>query len=288
MVTTMIVAVFVNPTKKGIFDYAKKVTAKLKSLGAEVLFKENYNTKLFNNSCFDKSINKLIENCDIVLTIGGDGTFIHFAKYAAVASKPILGINFGRLGFITEIEKNELDKLELLVARKYFVQKRSLLEVTVYKENNKKSFWAINDAVIFKGECTKIIDVSVFLQENKICSYRADGLIIANSTGSTAYSLSAGGPIVDPRVDCILLTPICAHSMFVRPIILSGKDLLTIKIQLKSSDKAFLNIDGINKLDLSIFDKINIAHALKKIDIITFDSQTFYKNLSQKLIDNCN
>lgn len=288
MVTTMIVAVFVNPTKKGIFDYAKKVTAKLKSLGAEVLFKENYNTKLFNNSCFDKSINKLIENCDIVLTIGGDGTFIHFAKYAAVASKPILGINFGRLGFITEIEKNELDKLKLLVARKYFVQKRSLLEVTVYKENNKKSFWAINDAVIFKGECTKIIDVSVFLQENKICSYRADGLIIANSTGSTAYSLSAGGPIVDPRVDCILLTPICAHSMFVRPIILSGKDLLTIKIQLKSSDKAFLNIDGINKLDLSIFDKINIAHALKKIDIITFDSQTFYKNLSQKLIDNCN
>lgn len=281
----MKIALFLNAMKPEIIKYAEDVIKKLQSFGTEVIFCREYSQLLPDkNEYFDKNIDKIVEKCDVVLTIGGDGTIIHMAKFAAKFSKPILGINLGRLGFVTGLERDEIDKLELLVDRKYVVQNRTMLEIFVYKDGEIRIFSAVNDAVISKGERTKIVDFSVSLNGNDVCSYRADGLIASTSTGSTAYSLSAGGPIISPELDCILLTPICSHSMFARPIIFSDGDSINITANSREHENIFLNVDGKNVSNLCNMDKVVVKCAKKKVGVITFDNRCFYKRLSEKLL----
>lgn len=281
------IALFLNPTKVGIFEYAKHVVEKLNTIGAEVYFCENYGQSLFEKYVYLKNdINELVKFCDVVLTLGGDGTIIHFAKYAAKFSKPILGINLGRLGFVTGLEKNELDKLERLVDGQYSLQQRALLEVSVYTEDNDvKVFWALNDAVISRGFYAKIVDFIVKLNGGEVCKYRADGIISATSTGSTAYSLSAGGPIISPDVDCVLLTPICSHSIFAKPIVFSKRDSIDIIAKTAIDADLSLVVDGNNVLDFSNYCKLNVKCANKKVSVITFDERCFCKRLAEKLLD---
>lgn len=279
----MKIAVFVNPIKPGIFEFAREVIDRLNALDAEVFTSQKYSNELCNVPVsFKSGINNIIAPCGVVLVIGGDGTIIHFAKHAAKFSKPVLGVNFGRLGFVAGLERTELDKLAQLVSGKYRVQKRSLLDVAVYKNAQKKRFIAFNDAVISKGENTKIIDFSVYLNENEVCSYRADGTILATATGSTAYSLSAGGPIVDPTLDCVLLTPVCPHAMFAKPIVFSNEFPVVLKAVDREDNGIFLNIDGNNVLNLSDCDAVEVTCAKQKVELITFDSRSFGKRLSEK------
>ena len=281
----MKIALFFNPVKNEIFEYAKKIIKKLRSFGAKVFVYRNETQNLFDENVYSsQDLNEFIKECDVILTIGGDGTIIHMAKYAANFSKPILGINYGRLGFVTGLERDELDKLELLVKGKYFVQNRALLEVFAHKNGEIKTFFAVNDAVISKGECTKIIDFSVTLNETEVCTYRADGLILSTATGSTAYSLSAGGPIISPKLECVLMTPICPHSIFAKPVVFSGSDLVEITVSEKDNGNILLNIDGHNVTNLSNFDKVTVKCAQKKVSIISFDDRCFYKRLSEKLL----
>lgn len=282
----MKVALFLNYTKNGIFEYAAKITKKLQNFGADVfLYKNKAQDSFDKNVYLSQDIYEFIKKCDAVLTIGGDGTLVHLAKYAAKLSKPILGINFGRLGFITGLEQDELDKLELFVRGNYAVQNRALLEVSAYKNDEIKTFFALNDAVISKGESTKIVDFSVQLNNREACNYRADGLILSTSTGSTAYSLSAGGPIISPDLDCILMTPICSHSMFARPMVFSDKDVLEIETRMRDNGKIFLNIDGDNVLNLVDCDKIVVKCANMKVKMVSFDDRSFCKRLSEKMAE---
>ncbi len=279
----MKVAVFVNPIKPGIFDFTRNVIERLTALETEIFTSQEYVNELsWATVTFKGSASEVIAPCDVVLVIGGDGTIIHFAKHAAKFSKPVLGVNFGRLGFVAGLERNELEKLAQLVQGKYRVQKRSLLDVVVYKNNKKEAFTAFNDAVISKGEHTKIIDFSVYLNENEVCSYRADGTILATATGSTAYSLSAGGPIVDPTLDCVLLTPVCPHAMFAKPIIFSKEYPVIIKAEDRENNGIFLNIDGNNVFNLSDCDAVEVTCAKQKVELITFDNRSFGKRLSEK------
>lgn len=282
----MKIGLFLNPIKDGIFEYAEEVVKKLESFGAAAFIYDNHTQKLFDKKAYaDENINEFIKKCDVILTIGGDGTIIHLAKYAAKFSKPILGINFGRLGFVTGLERNEIDKLEILVKGEYVVQQRALLEVSAHKDNFIKTFFAINDAVISKGERTKILDFSVILKGSEVCNYRADGLIVSTATGSTAYSLSAGGPIISPELDCILITPICPHSIFSKSVVFSGRDCIEITAVANFDESIFLNIDGNNVLDVTDFDEVSIKCAPQKAGIITFDNGSFYKRLSEKLLN---
>lgn len=281
----MKVALFLNITKPGIFGLARQVIDKLDRCGAEVWIPKSYEQDLAGDKVnFGADIDDIMATCDVVLAIGGDGTVIRFAKYAAKFEKPILGINFGRVGFVAGIEKDELDKLEQLADGRYDVQKRSLLEVKVDKNGDIQAFWAFNDAVIYKGESAKIIDFSVVFKENEVCSYCADGVIVATPTGSTAYSLSAGGPIVDPELDCVLLTPVCAHSLFSRPIIFSGSDFVVINSTTREETGVFLSIDGNNVLSLGEFDRVEVRSAAKKVNMVTFGNEGFYKKLQRKLL----
>ncbi len=285
----MKVALFLNITKPGVFEFARQVIDKLSICGAEVWLPKSYEPDLAGaRAMFGAEIDDIVASCDVVLAIGGDGTVIRFAKHAAKFEKPILGINFGRVGFVAGLERDELDKLELLVVGKYGIQKRSLLEVKVHTNGDVETFWAFNDAVVYKGESAKVVDFSVCFKENEVCSYCADGVILATSTGSTAYSLSAGGPIVDPELDCILLTPVCAHAMFSRSIVFSGDDFVTIKASTREGSAVFLSIDGNNVMNLDESDVVKVRSMPKKVSMVTFGNKSFYKRLQEKLLDKFN
>lgn len=224
-----------------------------------------------------------IEKSDIVIAAGGDGTIIRVAKQAAFKGKPILGINFGRLGFTSGLEKEDLFKLRRLVVGEYNIQSKIMLMIEVIKGDTRLKYYAINDAVISRGELSKTIDLDILVQDTEVCSYRSDGIIFATPMGSTGYSLSAGGPIVDPEMRCILMTPICPHSMFARPSIFNANTKLKVKVSARESVGAFLTIDGDKVVEIESSDFIEISVSDYSVEMITFDQRCFYKRIGEKL-----
>jgi NAD+ kinase len=167
---------------------------------------------------------------DILIVLGGDGSILEAARRATHRGTPILGINLGRLGYMAELELGELDLLKNLFTGEYEIEKRAMLRIELRSGSDLRSFcYALNDAVISNGSVSRIIDLELSEGGVPVTTYRADGLIIASPTGSTAYSMSAGGAIVDPRVPCICVTPICPHSFIARPLIFSDQSVLEIR-----------------------------------------------------------
>ena len=211
----MKIAVIVNLSKENAVRCAKEITEIFRKNGAKVLMWQGC-SKYFEGEKieFYPTYSELVKQCDMALTVGGDGTIIHAAKIAATEHKPLIGVNVGRLGFAADVEPDEIDRLPMLLSGNYGVQKRMLLDITVENTlGENKKFIAVNDAIIARGQLSRIIDLKVSLNNQFISSYRADGLLFSTPTGSTAYSLSAGGPIIDPEMDCILMTPVCPHSL---------------------------------------------------------------------------
>ena len=218
-----------NLTKKGAYETSVRAVKILSELDMQILMECSL-SRLYKdeNIIFFGSEYTMLKSCDMVLTIGGDGTIIHAARKSAPLDKPLLGINTGRLGFVAELEPNELDMLQRIAEGNYSVEKRMMLKVTC--KNN--DFYAMNDAVISRGSLSRLIDIDVSLAEDRgyICSYRADGLIVSTPTGSSAYSLAAGGPVVEPTMKCIVMTPVCSHSLFARPVVFSHHSRLAVTI----------------------------------------------------------
>ena len=263
------IAVIPNLSKKNADVYTSKVIKKIFSLNAEVLMLSD-KQKFFNDRKikYYSNIGNLIFNCDIVITIGGDGTIIHKAKHAARFSKPILGINLGKIGFVAGLEPTEIDKLEQLIKGKYTVEKRMMLSVNVKKGETTRKFYALNDVVITKGVYSGLVNLNVTLNNDEITKYVADGIILATPTGSTAYSLSAGGPVIEPSMKCILLTPICQHSMFSRPVIFGENSKINIKAKTREKDESVLSIDGGRPIIISDRDLVSVEAAKMTVSLI--------------------
>ncbi len=280
----MKIAVIPNLSKKNADVYTSKVIKKIFSLNAEVLMLSD-KQKFFNDRKikYYSNIGNLIFNCDIVITIGGDGTIIHKAKHAARFSKPILGINLGKIGFVAGLEPTEIDKLEQLIKGKYTVEKRMMLCVNVKKGETTRKFYALNDVVITKGVYSGLVNLNVTLNNDEITKYVADGIILATPTGSTAYSLSAGGPVIEPSMKCILLTPICQHSMFSRPVIFGENSKINIKAKTREKDESVLSIDGGRPIIISDRDLVSVEAAKMTVSLIKLKNQNFYKVLNSKL-----
>lgn len=190
----MKIAILPNLNKVDAHKHTVRVIQKLVDLGADILMYAKYRDYFHcDEIVFYQDFYEMVTYCDVMIAIGGDGTIIHTAKHAAIASKPLLGINLGRIGFVAGLELNELDRLQDLVDGRYHVEKRMMLEVAISQKEQKETYYALNDAVISRGALSRMIDLSVGFHDNKISHYRADGLIISTPTGSTAYSLSAGG-----------------------------------------------------------------------------------------------
>ena len=206
-------------------------------MNIEYYFSPSCNDGRFDSIKSFEDDNEAISACDIIIAIGGDGSIIHAAKKAAVKNKPILGINAGNLAFMAGIEKNELNLLKNLIDDAYYVDNRMMLSAEVYNDRGSVVYSnvCLNDVVVARGEQIEMINLSVECDSKKINSYQSDGIIFSTSTGSTAYSLSAGGPVMDPTIESIMLTPICTHSLFSRSLIFNPSSVITVKNNFSSN-----------------------------------------------------
>lgn len=280
------IALIPNLTKNGAYEESLKAIRLLKSFGGKILMTADLSEKYSDKDiAFFESHEVLIQKCDAVVTIGGDGTIIHAAKHAANFEKPLLGINMGRLGFVAELEPNELPMLERLFSGDYNVEKRQMLKVTLKSKSGSKSFFALNDAVISRGSMTKIIDLDVWLKKSYICHYRADGLIVSTPTGSSAYALSAGGPVIEPSMSCILMTPICSHSLFSRPVLFNPSSEILVNAVSREDTDLTLTIDGETTIPITADDTVVITTAEIYAELIVLKDKTFYRVLSDKFTE---
>lgn len=231
--------------------------------------------------------NELMEQCDAIIVIGGDGSIFHMARKAMHHNKPILGINSGRLGFLSQLDASDLSALEKLKTGDFEVENRMALCITAFGKSSGKKVerYAINDVIITRSNLGRTIDIEVRCEEDLMGEYRADGIIFSTPTGSTAYSLSAGGPIIDPSVDAINMTPICPHLLSsARAIVFSPDKILTVRpIMPDEKTKLCVVVDGIPVDDLDGIDHVVIQKANYVSRFICFKDKSFYKTLNQKL-----
>ena len=277
----MKVAVIPNLDKRGSSDTVER-------LG--VFFKKNDITAYIPDSicCSDyiqASDDEIFSVADIIITIGGDGTIIRYAKRAAEYGKPLLGINAGRMGYLANIEQNEYNLLSKLKTGEYTIEERMMLYVTV-KENGKiiGGYEVMNDAVITSGFISRIIDVQASVDGDAI-SYRADGLIVSTPTGSTAYSMSAGGPIIDPSMNCMCITPICSHALSAKPILLNSNKTVRLKAFSKKRTDIYLSVDGRKVANVKPYTEIYVTRSEKAVKLVRINDRSFYKTLSLKFLD---
>ncbi len=226
-----------------------------------------------------------LEGTDAAVAIGGDGTIMHVAKAAAMVGCPVLGINGGRLGFLAGLEPEELPRLTDLLEGGYAVEQRALLDITVHTAEGETTLTAMNEAVISRGSLSRLVDVTVRSGEQEILTCRGDGIIVATPTGSTAYSLSAGGPVVDPTVDCLLLTPVCPHSLDSRSRVLPADAVLTLQATAADGAPAFITVDGEQNISLTAADRVTVRRAATTARLIRLTDTTFYDGLRHKLFD---
>ncbi len=225
----MMFAIIPNLTRKNAAQVTRLICAKLDELGAA------YSLPLSTENVFSDTKaeflpeKELLGGCEAVITVGGDGTIIHSAKKAAVYSKPVLGINAGRLAFMAGLEIHELDLLEKLITGDYSMDKRMMLKTTAADGDSVQSGYSMNDSTVMRlSRLSRISEINVDLDGRYFNRYLGDGLILSTPTGSTAYSLSASSPVVDPKLECMILTPICSHSVFTRSLVLGDDAVLRI------------------------------------------------------------
>lgn len=223
-------------------------------------------------------------NLDILVTLGGDGTILRAARKIYGFNTPILGVNIGHLGFLTSVDMDDFEMaVEKLKKKEYKVTERMMLKVIVPEKGKPNDFVALNDIVITKGTLSRMLTFDLYIDDNFYIKYKADGIIISTPTGSTAYSLSAGGPIIYPTLNLINLTPICPNSNGVKTMILDGYSKITIKINL-NRDKVFLSCDGQLELATNEYDEMIIQGEKEKCKLIEFDNYDYFKILRKKII----
>jgi len=274
--------IILNPQKKDIFKKVLPIIDWLEKRKVEVLVLSgiggNFPSRMLAN------MEKIREKAQLIISLGGDGTLFRAARDFSSYQLPVLGINLGGLGFLTEVSISEFEEsLERVLAGRYKIEKRMMLQTLVYRKGELiKSSIALNDVVIGKAYLPRIINFKTFVSDELVTTYSADGLIISTPTGSTAYSLSAGGPVVDPKLEVVILSPICAHTLAVRPLIISSKE--TVKITLEPPAKEILlTIDGQIGFPLEEEDAVEIKKAPYQAHLVRTKERAFFKILRTKL-----
>ncbi len=236
-----------------------------------------------NDSELFLPIQDLGKSCDVVVAFGGDGTILSTAKDVGATGVPILGVNIGTLGFLAEVVVDELEEtIDLLLQGKYEIIERMILRVDIIRDYLTKTYYALNDVVLDKGLASRLIYIDTKVDSVQLNSYRADGLIVATPTGSTAYSMSAGGPLVVPNMHAFLVTPICPHSLTVRPIVLASNSHIELTIR-KEAEPVQVNIDGQNRYKLLFNETVRISRADYNLNWISIGKREFFEILRTKL-----
>ncbi len=260
-------------------DYFKIFAKKFHSLGHRVVSDKSFEQDIAFEDIEFLNSSQCETLCDMMVSIGGDGTFLNNAQKAIAANKPIVGINSGRIGFLCAFEAKTIEDITAEDIEKLYIEQRMLLETN----SGRLDFegYAVNDITFYKGSTSKTTEFSVICGNKTIAEYRADGLIVSTPTGSTAYSLSAGGPIVEPSIDLILLTPICAHSLFSRSIAITATQEITIRP--KPANREGLLVSWDSEDPVSIKDDIIVKKSEKHVKIVCSPKRDYYKMLRTRI-----
>ena len=281
----MKIAVLVNTDKPKAIQCAKDIAEMFLKTDTEILMLSE-NKSLFTglDITYYDLIEEIFDNCNIAVTVGGDGTIIHNAKFATIADKPLIGVNVGRLGFAADVEPDNIEELKRLITGEFSIQNRMLLEVSVkHVDGTEDKYIAVNDAIVARGQLSRIIDITVSHNNSKISTYHADGVLFSTPTGSTAYSLSAGGPVIYPEMECILLTPVCPHSLMSRSVLFDSTAILTINVNYPEDASVILSIDGEINVDILDTDVVTIKKYPKQLKLLSVHNCNFYQLLNEKL-----
>lgn len=273
-------------------EYTSKVIDLLIEHGAEVFLSGKYKSSLKSDENV-KFLTKDSEafneknNIDIIIVIGGDGTILSKCELAAQSKKPILGINLSLDGFLSSLNRNELDELSKIFKNEYTIEERPMEEIIIHDGGISREYCAINDIVISAGAMSRLAKFDIQLSRKKESRFEiiSDGIIISTPTGSTSYSLSAGGPLIDPKTDVICVNAICPLSLATRPIILSGNSVLQIKGTTLSSatDNIQVIFDGKTPIELSQESTITVSKSSLSTQFIRFNADKFYDTISNKM-----
>lgn len=277
--------VFPNVNKDKNLEVTKLLIDKLQSAGVSIMLPETIAVSL-DKAELAKDEKEIIRSADVVVSLGGDGTFLGVAGKVCETDTPIIGINVGNLGFLAETDRNNLDLIvNALVSKNYKIENRMVLEAKVHADGYESdTYFALNDIVISRKAASRIINIQAFLDDKLINEFPADGIIVATPTGSTAYSLSAGGPIVEPDMSLMLITPICAHILNSKSMIVSDKRHIKIAAASKNNMDGVLTIDGQECHTLENYHTVHIQKSEHTLKIVKILDRNFFDVVKSKLL----
>lgn len=275
-----------NPYRDKNFQTVRAAMKVLKEAGMEprlcLPFELDRNYELPKDLRFHK-LDRELQSAEMVICFGGDGTILHMAKAATRKNLPILGVNIGTMGFMAELESTELDQLARLANNDFSLDRRMMLDVVVQRDRDIIFHdISLNDVVITKGAIARIAHLVVKCDGVEAMQYGGDGIIVATPTGSTAYNLSAGGPIVEPEASNILVTPICAHDVMSRCIVASDKRIITVELMHNARRNAYLSVDGGKTLRLNLGDVVTVRKSNLETKLVRLKDRSFYDVVNMK------
>ena len=275
-----------NPYRDKGLAAAKEADEILRGAGLETVyclpFKPEGGDGQFGVPC--RPLHQEIRSSDLIIAFGGDGTILHLARTASMRSTPVLGVNLGSLGFMSDLEAGELDLLKNLANGRYRREKRMMLDVAVVREGRTVyTGGALNDAVITKGAMARVVRLQVTAGEEQLGIFSGDGVVVATPTGSTGYSLSAGGPIVEPTAQNFVISPICAHTVFTKSFVLSATGTVTVTPAELNRKQVYLSVDGGKAFSLRQGDKVRICRSRYETELLRLTDKSIYEILRTKM-----
>ena len=274
------IVIIPNDKKDAELKTTKKLIFLLKDKAQ--LYMEKKFSHLKNDIIFSDD-EDLFDCADFVIVLGGDGTILEVAEQCGIRNIPIIGINLGRIGFMAEVDALQMEKAcDTLLSGDFRIEKRMMMEVSISKKDKCVNYYALNDVVISKSE-SSMVAIEIHSENEKINEYKADGLIIATPTGSTGYSLSAGGPVCDPTMELFIASPICAHELHARAAIMPAEKALHISLSDELGNEAVVTVDGKVKEKINLGDEVIVKKSKYYTDIVKIKDQSFYDVLTEKL-----
>ena len=277
------IGIISRPRRSNLSEVVPPLLSWLEDRGIHVVYDQETATSLAEPS-EGRSREQVAAASDLLLVLGGDGTLLAAARVAAPRGIPILPINMGSLGFLTSFRLEELyPALEDILAGRLTISERVMLHAELQRGDkilDKQT--VVNEVVINKGALARMIELELSIDRDFVCRYRADGLIVASPTGSTAYSLSAGGPIVHPSVDSFIITPICPHTLSDRPVVVSDTSIIEVKLS-AGTESVFLTLDGQKGIPLQATDRVRVSRAQQLLKLIQTPNKSYFEILRNKL-----
>lgn len=281
------IGIIANKSKDKDLQFAQSLSDKIVKLGGDYIFDEDSGKSLGLDETVHR-IDNIVKNADVIFTLGGDGTLLRAVRSLNFLEKPILGINLGTLGFLTQVDREHSERaVERIISGNYHIEKRMTIAVEIFNSAGERLYTdiALNDVAITRSFMKSLVKLKMYINNEFVDSISGDGLIIATPTGSTAYSMSAGGPLVDPQLNNIILTPICPHNLYSKAIVTSGDYVVRVTECGDEGNEATISVDGQKGYKFGENFVIKCTRSDKSINLIKLSNKYYFNVLRTKIYD---